>query len=334
MTRPGIPVDKQAAVERALRSAFGRTALDEIALLKGGLSTALVFRIVVRGTPYLLRLIMPGAPAGGTATRQFACMRRAAAAGIAPRIVYASEKDEILLSDFIERQPFPDDAAIQMATTIRRLHALEGFPVVMNFLERIDGFVQRFRAAPPLPEDITTELLRGYDEIRRVYPQNRDLVACHNDLKADNILFDGTKLWLVDWEAAFVNDRYADLAYASTFFVHDDATEHAYLSTYFGGPLSEEAQARFFLMRLLLSAFGVALVLPAAASAGLPIDIDAKLPDFREFHRRWVNRQVTLENMQERRDWALVHVRETLERMRSPRFDDALAIVARSETSH
>lgn len=334
MTPAVIPDAKQEAVKRALHSAFGARDFEDLTLLTGGLSTALVFRVVVRGHQYLLRLVMPGAPAGGTAARQLACMRIAADAGLAPRIVYANEQDGLLLSDYVRRQPFPADVAVRLATTIRRLHALDGFPVVMNYLERIDGFVRNFRAAPPLPQGVTAELLQGYDEIWRVYPQNRDLVACHNDLKADNILFDGTRLWLVDWEAAFVNDRYADLAYASTFFVHDEATEHAYLSTYFDGSADKPARARFFLMRLVLSVFGAALILPAAAKAGLPIDVGADLPDFREFHRRWVNRQVTLENMQERRDWALVHVREALEQMRSPRFKEALAIVARRETSH
>src|SRR5262249_18938253 len=150
-----LPDGKHDAVKRALSEVFGAPQFDDIALLRGGLSTALVFRVVVQRTPYLLRLIMPGAPAGGTAARQFACMRIAAEAGIAPRIVYTSEEDGLLLSDFVERQPFPDDAALRMARTIRRLHTLQGFPVVMNFVERIDSFVQRFRASPPLPERIT-----------------------------------------------------------------------------------------------------------------------------------------------------------------------------------
>jgi len=329
MTWSVLPDVKHDAVKRALSEAFGAPQFDDIALLKGGLSTALVFRVVVRSTPYLLRLIMPGAPAGGTAARQFACMRIATGAGLAPRIVYTSEEDGLLLSDYIERQQFPDDAALRMAKTIRRLHALEGFPVVMNYVERMDGFVRRFRAAPPLPERVTAEFLGGYDEALRVYPQNHDLVACHNDLKGDNIVFDGTHMWLVDWEAAFVNDRYADLAYASMFFVHDVATEDAYLGAYFDQPVDEYARARFFLMRLLLRVFGAALILPAAAKAGISIDADAALPSFGEFQRRWIDRQVTLEGMEERRDWALLHFREALAEMRSPQFRAALAVVAR-----
>ena len=51
-----IPDEKQSAVTRALHEAFGANEFEGIRPLTGGLSTALVFRIVVRGTPYLLRL--------------------------------------------------------------------------------------------------------------------------------------------------------------------------------------------------------------------------------------------------------------------------------------
>ena len=137
-------------------------------------------------------------------------------------------------------------------------------------------------------------------------------------------------MWLVDWEAAFLNDRYADLAWAATFFVHDDATEHAYLNGYFDGTVDEYARARFYLMRQLLHVFAVSLVLPAAARAGIPIDTDAELLDFHEFHRRWIDSAGHLGGMQERRDYGLVHLRQTLGEMRSDRFKAALAVVARA----
>jgi thiamine kinase-like enzyme len=38
-------------------------------------------------------------------------------------------------------------------------------------------------------------------------------------LKPENILFDGHRVWLLDWKAALVNDRYFDLAIAANFVV-------------------------------------------------------------------------------------------------------------------
>ena len=96
-----IPEAKQPAVAHALGEAFGVNRFEDIRLLTGGLTTALVFRIVVRGNPYLLRLIMR-TDALNDPTRQFACMKIAAEAGIAPRIRYANVEDGVLITDFIE----------------------------------------------------------------------------------------------------------------------------------------------------------------------------------------------------------------------------------------
>ncbi len=52
-----IPHEKSAAVTKGLREAFGVTEFEDIRMMTKGHTTALVFRIVVKGTPYLLRII-------------------------------------------------------------------------------------------------------------------------------------------------------------------------------------------------------------------------------------------------------------------------------------
>jgi hypothetical protein len=69
-----IPEAKRIAVARALREAFGVTEAEDIRMLTAGLSSALVFRIAVRGRPYLLRVITR-TDAMNDPTRQFACMK-------------------------------------------------------------------------------------------------------------------------------------------------------------------------------------------------------------------------------------------------------------------
>ena len=87
-----------------------------------------------------------------------------------------------------------------------------------------------------LPENDTRELLARYQQVAAVYSRlDSDLAPCHNDLfKPDNMLFDGKRLWLVDWEAAFQNDRYADLAVVANMIVTNEAEETIYLQEYFG----------------------------------------------------------------------------------------------------
>ena len=91
----------------------------------------------------------------------------------------------------------------------------------------VDGFIQRFQVANILPKGESEELFARYAQVAAVYPHHDpDMVSSHNDLfKPDNVLFDGHRVWLVDWEAAFLNDRYADLAIAANFHFTDEADE-------------------------------------------------------------------------------------------------------------
>jgi len=54
-------------------------------------------------------------------------------------------------------------------------------------------------------------------------------------------------VWLVDWEAAFLNDRYADVTVAANLVVASDEDEIAYLREYFGAEPDQYQRARFHL---------------------------------------------------------------------------------------
>lgn len=115
-----IPQDKSEAVTRGLREAFGVTEFEDIRAITKGQTSALVFRIVVRGCPLLLRIIgdLPVRMIG--ATSQFTCMKAAAEAGLAPHVCYSSVDDGISITDFVEEVSFPvNEALVQMPTVLR-----------------------------------------------------------------------------------------------------------------------------------------------------------------------------------------------------------------------
>jgi thiamine kinase-like enzyme len=331
-----IPDAKQPAVRRALHKAFGVDECEEIHLLSGGLSSARAFKIVVRKNPYLLKILRTEIISDPV--HEFACMQTAAEAGIAPRIWYANVEDRILISDFVEAKPFPSDMVLRIARILSRLHALPRFPkpIMGNYFDAMNnGFVRRFQAAHLLPESATEEVFRRYEELLKVYPRNdAEQVSSHNDLKPQNMRFDGERIWLVDWESAFLNDRYADLAVVANFFVKDRADEEAYLNAYFGEPardivpLREYRRARFFLMRQAVSMFYASLLLLEAARAGLSIDADMTTPDFREYHQDLISNKIDMMTPDAKAQYGMIHLREALHNMRTQRFADAVARVA------
>jgi aminoglycoside phosphotransferase (APT) family kinase protein len=343
-----IPDDKSAAVTRGLREAFGVTEFEDIRAMTKGHTTALVYRIVVRGSPFLLRIIMrPNAIIGPA--RHFTCMKTAADAGVAPHVWYTSLEDEISITDFVEEVPLPaSEALVRMPAVLRTLHALSPFPPAMNNINTsclflmndgpaVDGFIQRFKTANILPQAESEELFAWHAQLAAAYPHHApDMVSSHNDLfKPDNTLFDGHRLWLVDWEAAFLNDRYADLAVVANLVVTNDtsndapneAEEAAYLHEYFGQPPDEYQRARFFLARQVAHMF-YAMVYLLLGSSGKPVDLTEKAPEFNAFHRRMWAGEINLTDNDTKLLFGRLHWGQLVQNMRRARYREALKIVS------
>jgi hypothetical protein len=321
-----IPQENRAAVTLGLNEAFGVTEFEEIRDLTDRPGSNRAFRIVVRGSRYLLRInTRPGDMA-----RHFACMKAAADSGLAPRVRYANTEDRISITDFVEAVPLGvPDALVRIPAALRRLHALPAFPgspfnttctFLLNKGPALDGFLEKFRSSGVLAE--AEELLICYRRVAEVYSRlEPDLAPCHNDLfKPDNMLFDGGRLWLVDWEAAFQNDRYADLAVVANMIVTNEAEELNYLQEYFGKTPNEYQRARFYLMRQLAHIFyALAFLTP-------PIDWSEPVPAYNDLQRRFWTQEIALADHHAKAIYGRVHWERLRQNMRESRFDQALSI--------
>jgi thiamine kinase-like enzyme len=165
--------------------------------------------------------------------------------------------------------------------------------------------------------------------VAAAYPHHHpDMVSSHNDLfKPDNIHFDGRRIWLVDWEAAFLNDRYADLAVVANLIVRNDDEELVYLRKYFGGLPDEYQRARFFLMRQIAHMFYAAVFL-LLGSSSKPIDWNEPAPQRNDLYRRIWEGEVNLKDNEIKAAFGRVHCEELLQNTRRGRLDEALRIVS------
>ncbi len=332
-----FPKAKQAAVERALMAAFGTAELEGSQPLSGGLSGAGVWRIRVGGIDYLLRMTHTRDALSDPA-RGFACMRTAAAACLAPAVRYADVADGVAISDFIQPlalSEYPGSGpglVTELARTVRRLHETPAFPPLVDYLEGLDGLIDPQFRSNLLDPAATVELFTRYSELRAEYRTRQDdLVSGHNDLNPGNIIYDGQRLWLVDWEAAFLADRYVDLATVANWFTSEAAAGEMLLTTYFGRAPQAHEVARFQLMRLVNHIFvGVIFLnVTAAEQPGLRLD-DRSLagPSLEQLRQRLRAGEFDMMMWDNRVTYGKARLSAALENLQSPACADALARIA------
>ena len=325
-----IPENKLPAVKKALLTAFDTDKFDDIQQLTKGLSTALIFKITVHEKPYLLRVITR-TDAMADPTYYFNCMNTADTSALGPHIHYLSTEDRISITDFIQEQPFPiPEAREKMPLLLKRLHVLPAFPFRINYFDAMENFVSKFRSSGILSADATKDIFEAHELAMSVYPRNdkEHWVSCHNDMKPENVLFDGQRPWLVDWEGAFLNDRYLDIVVVANFVTQNESEEVDFLERYFGETIDAYKLARFFIMRQLLQVYYFIFFMLAGAE-GKPVDTSAfDGLDFREFHNRIWNGEISLAGNDARLQYAWVHMQECLRNAHTKRFDDSLNTLA------
>jgi thiamine kinase-like enzyme len=178
----------------------------------------------------------------------------AAADGVGPTVVEFAPDDGVMLVEWIAGRTFTDadldDEAqlARLAAVCRQLHAGPQFTVdfdMFHVQRRYLAIVEEmgFR----LPEDYRDfELQVGrIENVLRASAQRT--VPCHNDLLAGNIMDDGQRLWLIDYEYSGNNDPCFELGNIWSEAALDlDRLEHL-VTCYFGAPSPVQvARARLF----------------------------------------------------------------------------------------
>ena len=172
---------------------------------------------------------------------EVACQGAAAALGIAPEIVYHEEG--ILVSEFIEAQTLADSdvreaaALRRLAQVLRHLHgsrdSLSGEMLYFCPFQTVRTYVGNARElGARLPETIDSvleDMIWLSEEISPFRP-----ALCHNDVLAANILDDGDRLWLVDWEYGGMGNPLFALAGVCGNCGLEREEEVLLLSAYFG----------------------------------------------------------------------------------------------------
>ncbi len=182
----------------------------------------------------------------------------AAGVGVGPGVVAFIRPEGYLLTRFIEGRPVPPDELRRpdmlgrAADAIRRVHrgpAIPGLFVPFRIVEayralalaRGVGIPAEYEGARRIARRIEAALLASPIELR----------ACHNDLLNANLIHDGERIRIVDWEYAGMGDPFFDLGNLSVNHDLSSADDVALLAAYDGAPAEPAGLARLRLMRIV-----------------------------------------------------------------------------------
>ncbi|HJQ56704.1 MAG TPA: phosphotransferase [Vineibacter sp.] len=260
------------ATRAALTAAFGSAPIEAVASLKGGISGASIFRFEVAGRPYVVRV--EGTPSPLRNPNQYVCLRQAADAGLAPRLHHVDEAGRVAVMDFVEQRPlrtYPGGRralAHALGGLLARLQAAPLFPYFVDYpdiVARLFNHVRRTGLFAPGLLDVHAERLAHL--AKACAWQSVRWVSSHNDPVPQNILFDGDRLWLIDWESAYRSDPLVDVAIVLDGVARSPELETEVLRAWLGRPPDDAVRARLALIRGLTRLYYAGVFLSASAAA-------------------------------------------------------------------
>ncbi len=228
--------------------------------LEGGITNR-NYRATFAGREHVIRL--PGRDTELLGIDRAAEGRAASAAaelGVAPPVTAVLEDPPCLVCEFVPgRQVTEEDLREpglleNLARTLARLHQGGQAPRVafspFRVVEDYDATARRRGAS--IPDDFAPAHARA----KRIEAALGDAgehapVLCHNDLLAGNLLVDGDRIWIVDWEYAGSGDRWFDLGNLAVNNGLGPDEEDRLLAAYFDQPPDDRRRAALGLMRYM-----------------------------------------------------------------------------------
>lgn len=235
MSGPAPPVELLAAIPATASLARG-----EFSVLHGGVSNHAWRCDAVDGAWFVRLAGAGGSHLGVDRAAECALLGATTAAGLAPALLYCDPGRGLLVTRFVEGGAWTREAARRprnlqrVAGLLRRLHAL---PVPGGVCQRdfaATAAALRIAVGDDSARDSEARLCaEAGEKFRRLAACARGTVApCHNDVHHLNLLDDGDRLWLVDWEYGGAGDPIYDLASLCCHHLLNDQERATLLNAY------------------------------------------------------------------------------------------------------
>jgi len=328
----GIPAPRRDAARTAVTAALGSTRITALRPVPGGAS-ALIYRIETDARPHLLRLETSGSALQNR--DHHACMKAAVDAGIAPQLRFVDPEQGVAVMDFVTQRPLQDYPGGPRALTrdlgglVRRLQESTEFPTpAIPYVERIRRMLAFVRGSRVFAAGLLDPHREGFERIAEAYPWNdATRVSSHNDPNPRNILFDGTRLWLVEWETAYRNDSITDVAIITHELAGTPDLQNELLRSWLGREPDPVMNARLVLMQQLTRMFFACVIFRRfAADPNREPDSDLEALTGAEFSASIQQGRLRIGTPELLYEWGKMFLAGFRNGLAAPGFEEALAL--------
>lgn len=277
VVRPG---SDEAVFARAVLAATGMLPAEKLALAQitrlAGLTNR-VYGVEAGSVRLALRIPGPGTAAIINRVAEERNARAAAAAGVGPDVLYFGP-DGVMVTPLIDALPLSPEllrtrggALERAAAALRALHdSGAAFAREFRTFEILDGYLRVIETNSGGSRADLAVLVADAAPIRAALATHpAPLRPCHCDPTGGNLLDNGERVWLIDWEYSGRHDPAWDLAYLALQADFDEPLQRRLLTAYFGRPPARAEWSRVAVQKAACELLSI-LWAAVQASAGNP----------------------------------------------------------------
>ena len=310
---------------KAIKAAFNLETLDEMSVLTGGGSTAKMFKFKVDGQYYVLRLMGLDQPIEERRI-QVECAQYGTKLGLAPHCHYTNAEDGVIIMDCVNQLPLPKDVVLQsMPELLTKLHYSEKIskPFCSTFFYMNDLIAKMIERTPSQP---IINYYKAIQEIMLILDHHKQLASCHNDLNSENVLYDGKQIYLIDFEAAGLEDPYFDLATVCQQNCFDPQEELVFLENYLQREPTPVEVSKLALMKQVSYCYHALHFFEHAYNANI-MEFHDNVPTFKQWYEGRKEGKYSYDTPYDWMLYAMVVYNQSIKDMATPAFIKAKSVL-------
>ncbi len=280
-----LTLEHHSLIQNAVTQGIGANDWRIADRMQKGCTGASVYKLSINEVFYVLKIadMNDGPPANSM-------LIEAAQRGLSPQVYFTSATGDVCLMQYIDAKlpvPITMESLYSIAGLIRNVHQCQIFPKSLSSYE----FLQDTYLKLPQKQKKSLFIHQCMTEAARIQKSifdEQDIRACHGDINTNNLLFDGCKYYLIDWQAAKPESYYFDLAScANHFYFYSDLLCHELLKAYFNREPEQHERYKFSEMRKFCYIYtGIVSIFLASQMEELPSLSEQEineLPDYIEY---------------------------------------------------